>query len=385
MTSIPPSTYSVVSDEHAKKIRLVKKLLFFSPLALVVVGFNCYIDPAHLFRGGTYERGIAKLLLAGQHVANVSNYDERLLQRYYIEGLNENKDIIVLGSSTALQIDTDLFHGKGLFNHAVSGGSLEDYLAIYHLYRRKGLSPGTVIFGLDPWILNAKNGQTRWKSLEREYLEILRFMENKYNVRFAADRRSLNPKYLEAVSLNYFQYSFLEALRRLKDHFSGEDLLRTKGEYFPTTEEFSTFDVVRYDGSRRYGLELRSADPSEVEVKARTFAEVDDVYSMGGFDRLNTQAQQLFEAYIDFLLDCGVEIVFFLPPYYPTIYEVLASQSEDRMIKQCENYFVDLAERKEIKVIGSYNPSDVGLTAADFYDVMHVRQEAIKNIFRNAL
>lgn len=381
VTSIPPSTYPVVSDEHAKKIRLVKKLLFFSPLALVVVGFNCYVDPAHLFRGGTYERGITELLLAGRNVANVSNYDERLLQRYYIEGLNENKDIIVLGSSTALQIDTSLFPGKILFNHAVSGGSLEDYLAIYHLYRMKGLFPEAVIFGLDPWILNAKNGQTRWKSLEREYLEILRFMESKYNVRFAADRRPLNAKYLEAISLNYFQYSFREALRRLEDHFSGEDLSHVKGEYFPTTEEFSTSDVVRGDGSRRYGQRIQEVGLDEVEVKARSFARADQVYSMGGFDELNANAQRLFDAFINLLLDDGVEVVFFLPPYYPAIYDLLVEKSGNQILLQGQDYFIELAKNKGIKVVGSYNPSDLRLAAVDFYDVLHAKREAMRQLF----
>ena len=90
----------------------------------------------------------------------------------YIELLQKPKDVIVLGSSRSMQIGKQLFDGFDFFNNAVSGGSLEDHLAIYAMYRQHDLLPGTVILGLDPWIFNANNGQTRWHSIAPELFRI---------------------------------------------------------------------------------------------------------------------------------------------------------------------------------------------------------------------
>ena len=80
----------------AKNFRnLIIKLLFLLPIVVVVITVNYTIDPSHIFTGGAYEKGIAKLLLKGENVAKVGNYDDRLLQKLYIKGLKDDKDVVV--------------------------------------------------------------------------------------------------------------------------------------------------------------------------------------------------------------------------------------------------------------------------------------------------
>ena len=75
---------------------------------LAVAATNYCVDPAQLFSGGNYEQGVADILLSGNNVANVSNYDERLLQKAYVNNLKRRNDVIVLGSSRSMQIKSHL-------------------------------------------------------------------------------------------------------------------------------------------------------------------------------------------------------------------------------------------------------------------------------------
>ncbi len=146
------------------------KLSLLAPIFLFVILINYFVDPAHILckTDRSYEEGMAALLLKGLNVADASNYDERLLQEFYIKGLTESdrKEIIVLGSSRAGQICSNLFPLASFFNNSVSGGSLEDYVAITGIYLGKGLLPKEVILGIDPWLFNRNNGQNRWKSIK---------------------------------------------------------------------------------------------------------------------------------------------------------------------------------------------------------------------------
>ena len=132
--------------------RIIWKFAFFLPVLILFLSVNYWVDPANRFSGGKYERGLAELVLAGKHAANVTDYDERVFEKFYIAGTTHKKDLIVLGSSRTLPIGaaSGLFRDKNYFNNSVSGASLEDLMAIYSLWRQKGLLPSAIVLGLDP-------------------------------------------------------------------------------------------------------------------------------------------------------------------------------------------------------------------------------------------
>ena len=78
---------------------LLKVLLLTLPVLAVVAGVNLLADPANLFQGARYEAGIARLLVEGKNVADIGDYDDRLVQKYYVGHLTQAPDILVLGSS----------------------------------------------------------------------------------------------------------------------------------------------------------------------------------------------------------------------------------------------------------------------------------------------
>jgi len=151
----------------------MKKFIYKASLSTIVVltilvSVNYFGDAAKLF-GSDYEKVIATILLNGKNVTNISNYDERRLQKELIENLKKTPDIVILGSSRTMLINDEYFTEKFLLNNSVSGASIEDLISIYQIYKSKGMIPGKVIIGIDPWLFNENNNQSRWKTLEKEF------------------------------------------------------------------------------------------------------------------------------------------------------------------------------------------------------------------------
>jgi hypothetical protein len=113
-------------------------------------------------------------LLAGQPVGVNRNYNDRTLQRLLAAGRNIPPDLLVLGSSTSLELTADNFcvPAKGYFNASVSGATLKDLLAIYWLYSRNG-APRRILVEITPLLFRPDPAETRWRTLADEYEAIL--------------------------------------------------------------------------------------------------------------------------------------------------------------------------------------------------------------------
>ncbi len=254
-------------------VKFFSRLLLVVPVIGIMAGFNYFVDPANLFKPIEYEREIASILLAKKNIVGISNFDERIMQRFYVNGLTSKKDVIVLGSSRSLQIGSELFPGKDFFNNSVSGASLEDYLAIYQLYRAKGLTPKTIILVLDPWLLNKNNGQHRWESLKLEYSDFLKNISDKKE--YFSFNNMFFRKYAELFSPDYFQ----ESLKLFKAKMSSVETKRNKN-LFATTDRYSESSIKLSDGSWIYSKAEREADNDKVYQSAISYAAEKPVYSL---------------------------------------------------------------------------------------------------------
>jgi hypothetical protein len=140
-------------------------LLYFIPIPLFIITINYFADPANIF-SKDYEKGIVEYLVKGNNVTNVVNYKERLLQKYFIEKIEKCPDVMVLGSSRIMQIRSEVINSGRLINNGVSISTLEDCLATYYMYEKRGCSVKKVIIGLEPYMLNEGHGQSEWRYLE---------------------------------------------------------------------------------------------------------------------------------------------------------------------------------------------------------------------------
>ncbi len=356
---------------YKKSFIIMVSIIVFGLLGIAT--FNYQVDPAGLFRLNKYESGIADILIKKQNVANISNYDERLVQKYLIEKSIEKRDVLVLGSSRVMQIHDYLFPQQTFFNHSVSGASIEDDIAIVAMYKERNWIPQKIIIGLDPWLLNKYHGQNRWQSIQEEYNNgsVYLGLDNN-NEKATCFNKSFYRKYIELISLPYFKASY-NKWRRPKNN-----------EYYTTMERESTVAIKLADGTISYPDNERNISVEDAKKRAVIYASSDPIYSIGNFDKLDEDNKIKFEIFIKYLQKHKIEVVFFLPPYHPAVYDALVNNPQYSVALETERYFRNFAQQQNILVVGAYNPVECWLSDADFYDGMHAKPQAIDKIFNRS-
>lgn len=347
--------------------RFLKRILFLIPLPLLIIAINYFEDPANLFNE-KYELGIADYLVQGNNVTNVLNYNERLLQKLFIEKMSNCPTVIVLGSSRAMQINSKYFKKSNFINNGVSGTSLEDYLAIYYLYEKKGCKIQKVILGLDPWLLNDNNDQSRWKDLGNEYsIFIKKLLKNSVEITLELKLYQYK-KFISLISPSYFKTS----LRYL---IKGIDR-----KYIPTKEMVNESFTKISDGSIYYDILYRNASRDAVEDEARRTIAANTIYSLDNFTHLSKHYGAIFSNFVEYLQKQNIVVEFFLCPYNPIVYEYFKNNSYYHIVLKTENYFMDYAISHKIKVFGSYDPAKYNFDSSNFFDFMHCNEKAIEKI-----
>jgi hypothetical protein len=97
------------------------------------------------------------------------------------------------------------------------------------------------------------------------------------------------------------------------------------------------------------------------------------------FNSLSSERIALFEKLVNSLKLEGMDVSFFWCPFHPLYYKRVMDMKG--AVKAFE-YVDDYARKNNIKIIGSFNPDDVGFKNTDFYDAAHARKEAIDKLFQ---
>lgn len=347
------------------------RALFAVPLAVLVVAVNVAVDPAHTIRRRAYSAAIGRALAQGKGVVGASDFDERLMQKAYVEASDLPDDVVILGSSRAMQIGARELGLDGsdirVHNASVSSASLDDLIALYGLYRARGRVPRQVILSLDPWMFNSHVEFVDYLSLSDSYLATARALspmspQRRLRVRWNAGQAAFD-RLSQAVSPSYFQAA-LDALRRRKP-------LR-----FRVVEGASSDDdgVIRPDGTRLYPLEDRSRGAPEVERFAIQFGKTRPVYNLNGFDRPDPALSAKLEAFLALMTRDGAGVSIFLPPYHPAAWTEMRRGGIDEKVASVEALVRRLAGEKDLVVLGGYAsaPPD-----SSFFDGLHPRAETI--------
>lgn len=348
---------------------LLRALPVMFAVSIVTVG----VDPANLFRGTAYERGIATLLAEGKNVAAIGNHDDRLVQRYFAAKLDSAPEVVVLGSSRAMQIRSSAAHGAGFFNASVSEAALEDLEAVSQLYLELETPPRVMILSVDPWDLQETDWLIGWKSLSTERDRILEGMGRDPDGH-RMDRWQALLRYGQALSPSYFQ----ESSRRLIRSLTGDDPARSV--YFATGDAELDVPVKLADGSLVYDTATRLRSSEETERTALEYAvkwrdRIDRV------SRLEPARQAEFEDFVDHLVGSGVRVIIYLGPYHPTTYAYFLRERDLHLGGAVEDYLRSMAAARDIEVLGSYDPARAGVGPDDFFDAQHVRDSGVAKVF----
>ncbi|MEJ6979556.1 hypothetical protein WG906_03795 [Pedobacter sp. P351] len=340
-----------------------KRLLYFLPIPLIMLSVNFIKDPANLFNA-KYEAGIADYLVQGYNVTNVRNYNERLLQKFFIEKMNTCPTEIILGSSRVMQVKATDTKNPGFINNGVSAASLEDMMAIYYLYEKKGCKIKKVIMGLDPWLINDNHDQQKWKSLATEYNKFSAQLIKSHPFNASLSRFYQYERLSELLSFSYFQTSVSYIIK-------GVDKT-----YEPTTKiENEGFTKLK-DGSIFYDRPYREVSLMEVDDKAKSVIKEKPVKACGNFTNLSEHYRGIFTKFVEHLQSKGIEVEFFMSPFHPIVYDFFRKNTVYQNVLGAEAYFRDYAKKRKIKVFGSYNPRDYNFDSSYFLDGLHCTDKA---------
>lgn len=329
----------------------------------MIVGINCFVDQ--------YRKSIVGYLLKGKNVTNVNVYDEeRLLQKCFIKGLKECPDVVVFGSSRTMLISSEYFNSGTLINNGVGAASIEDILEIYRLYQKKGFKPKKIILGLDPWLLNDNHKATEWKKIGLEYLEMLK--ELGLSNEGISKKAIILENYHQVASVGHFRASLAEFSSYLKN--------RINKKYLPTDKTLNDQFTRLKDGSITYPKKYREFTPKQVTEEVMNYIDGRPIIFLNEFNKLSDLDIKLLERFITYLKKQNTEIVFFLAPYHPLVFDYFTHSEKYKMVIKAEEYYRALAKKMNIEVLGSFNPEKCKIDSSLFYDGLHCKEEAIKII-----
>lgn len=359
----------------AKMKRFLFKLTAFAPVIMLVICVNIKIDPANLFKE-EYEEKAVKILLSGQNVAGMTNFDERTFQKDFIIESEGCPDTIIIGSSRVMEIGEEVMDTKDFKNHGMSGAGLMDYLGIIGVYQSKREAPNRVIIGVDPWILNGAAEDSRYKTIQEYADGFINIMEGK-NQNISMYFYNLGKKLQKSIqlfSLSYFQNSIKEVIH---NPYTGKD---TEYNFWGTYEKKVDVGIRYIDGSIEYAAENRNRNVEDVDALARDYI-AGEIYQLENYTELSVKNQNLLEQMVDYFQKKNIKVIFYLPPYHPYVYHYIVGHEDYHMVLEAENYFRKLANEKKIPLYGSYDPQIMGYVEADFMDGMHLKRAKLKRAF----
>lgn len=283
--------------------------------------------------------------------------DERPLKVAWMKRFSSKRDVLVLGSSRAMEISSTWFRPRSFFKAAVRFGGIDDSVAMFELCVEKGITPDLIILEVSPGLVSYEISAKDWRPLA-PYFE-----------------RALN------------RYQLREPYQRtFKDLASYPQVRNSRRALFGVSWGLpSRMDDEKYqmlpDGQMLYPRSDLTLTAHQINKRVSSMIEAQSPASFAARTKSRPDGFELdlFHRFLDDLRSRNIGVVVFLAPIHPIAYEYFHKRGgfDDQWIKS------DMASRG-IRVIGSYSPYAAGAKEADFFDDVHPRLEINKRLFEAA-
>ena len=351
---------------------LLLRCLLLGSVAALPVAFNAVVDPARLVTSRDAEREIAGALLAGHYVTDITNYDDRTIHRELALMRRTPVDVLALGSSRVQPLGAGAFPGAASFaNAGVSGGSLDDVLAMYEPWDDAVRRPRRIVLEVDPWMLGAEDQAAAWGSVAGARARMLARLGLPAPPRW--ERLVIAVRTLTRLaSPEYFRL----ALFSVRHH-------GLRGVPFVIADrEQHAQKTMHPDGS----LTWMPTTSAEAEGFARSYVRATlpgDVRYHGLERTQGARAEQVLARLLRHMLSSGAAVTVLLGPYQPVTWSAFARQPVSPLFV-AEQRFRALAAGAGARVTGSYDPARCGMTKEDFFDESHARPAALARVIGGA-
>jgi hypothetical protein len=356
------------------KLSLVFKIfIFILPVALILSLVNWYVDPGLVFKAHTYEDQLSDTLLSNKNAVINTNFNDRILERDLVNKLKIKPKTIILGTSRIMELEKNFFCNDTIFNSAVTGGRLEDIVAIFGLYAKRGIYPKRVILNMEPTFFNLSTDPPLWVDLSDEYVYMLNNLQLKPEKPIWMVKTGWEgDRYLNLLSFGYFRTSLHRFAHNLKDKNESVRIITSPSAYNTGITRLS-------DGSMTYGTSVRNETPQQVLETAITTASK----PLPGLTdyKPDDYEVKLFEKFIEYLQSKHIAVILTITPYHPVIYNEVATNNAYKLVLKNENYIRSFAASHHIFCLGSYNPERTHTTNSDFLDSFHLKTASLYRIF----
>jgi hypothetical protein len=356
---------------------LIVFLLTVLAILIPVASINFVYDPGEIYLQKILQDKysdiyVNRLLSSSSGLPQFDN--ERLVKGHLAQRAGEFETIII-GSSHCLQISRlqlpqfrHYFTGRTL-NLGVSGFGLEDLMVFSDIILHNQRLPKAFIIELSPWSL-------KW-GMDARYMIYESNLENISKDLGIKVQRVPEPYWQKLLSniinFEYFQQSLARAFDPTFKVIPDIPLKSLgDGTLFDPEKGYADVSTTLNDGSHLY-----TKSYLERNVKPEDYLEMMS-YKLSG-DDYDENAIISFERLIDFIRNKNIKVYFLLTPYTPK-YSKLVDHSYLERLARVEMRIKKIAEKKNIKIFGSYDPKMENLSEEDFFDPGHCKVAGLNQI-----
>lgn len=356
---------------NAEKKKWIKLIIFIFPVISVLFGVNYFIDPANIFHDVSKE--VAMSIIEGNRVYVTSgNLNERMVKYNLIQNIPKQVDCIAVGPSLVMCINSEITGEESFYNMGESVADYYDIMAQFGALEIYGKTVDRIIFCVDFLFFDEQMSR---RELE-QHTELIGYADYMINIlqNRDADIAKVKTKGIWSnirtlCSVQYFQDSMLWIEK------TGEiELPIIRYGYADKDCEQAYYEL---DGSQVYALDFQNNTVEDVREHANSF-NMDSYFTPDA--HLSHERKENFIKLIQYLRQNGTTVEFFLCPFAPSLWEKI-DQNRYPIISELEEFIFDYAKKSQIKVIGSYDPYNVGITDDKFYDSRHIKREVLGEYF----
>lgn len=342
---------------------IIRCLILFVPIMALVALTNYFVDPANIYHASMTDY-IIDGLKDYEAVEIVGDFDEGKLLEKKIASMDKTAPVMVMGSSHVLYVDWQFDEYE---NIGMSGEFLDDYYATVGLLDKYDRLPETLIIGVDPYIFMDGLG-IRQESLNSYAADAKAMISGNKRKGGFFENGELK-KFKELFSFSYFQSSVQAKINGINASYVNGVNDTGEGEYPKILANGKRIPAVY---SYNSVIDMDNAADWDISVGA--------VYCMTDFEELSSKQTGEWEALLDYLISKNVEVVLYLPCWYPNYYNEFVTNDKFGGVIKAEEYLKAEAFKRGIRVCGSYNPEACGIVKEDYMDHFHLNPKGgLKN------
>ena len=349
------------------------KFFLFTSIFLVssVCLINYFIDPNQIynFRETSSEAKsfVKKMINSSELTADHHNIAEIEIKKN-LAYISKDKNCAILGSSHITQIGSDVISASfkklcpTLINLAVAGSSIEDIFIFSEILMNKSLPPKSIIIEITPWTFNYGRSSGWYFNKDIFYKMKSRLTDrdndllnnNKnYALKFALLKNLFNK--------DYFTSSINLLYEKLKKKF------KKKSYGFNSTSSYSN------EGSLIYSKKIHEENKND---KFKNYST--NTYKIIDNDWTQDLAINEFNKFLKILKE-RFNVVLVMTPYHPDVFTI-KNQPILNAIRIVEKKAYEIANKNDLRVIGSFYPHLSNCEKNEFWDSGHAKVDCLKKL-----